>query len=535
MGAKNCPETPRQKMIGMMYLVLTAMLALNVSKDIVNAFVIVDDALIKSKDNTMLTIESDYSHLKRQLATFPEKVGDAMVIATALRKESDEMVQYIENLRSELLIAADKTDKNPDGTLKTAKGIGNKEDYSKSTNFLINQGNAKKLKDEMLKYRTSILSLLPDKGVRLKGVIGLNVDDETLKNRDGQNETWEDHNFNHIVLVACVTLLNKMIGEVRNAESMILKQVIAGIGEEDFKFDNIGGKAIPNARMVFAGDNYDADIIVTAYDSKSTPKVYYKIGVDTLRFEDIGSAQTLDGSSGVAKLKLAASSTGDQKYAGLIVVTGPDGEPKPYSFKDKYTVVRPSATVAADKMNVLYSGIENPVSISAPVDPAKLNLSMPGCNAVSNGGGKYTVTVPASLIGRTVTATVSSNDGSGSKVMGTSEFRVKSVPDPRPFLGANISGGRRTKAEITANPVLIADMGKDFVYDLRWTVTSYKAVFIIRNVEDPPIAIAGNRFTDDLTRKINAATAGTVILFTDIRARSSAGDRLLPEITIRIR
>jgi gliding motility-associated protein GldM len=524
-------------MIGMMYLVLTAMLALNISKEILNAFVLVDETLVTSTKNTMMTIESDYSHLKKQEIILGEaKVRDALASAEKLRNASDEMVQYIEKLKSELLKESDKSDLNPDGKPKEANDVKSKDNYSKPTNFFINQGNAVKLKNEVLKYREFLLSLVHEGNKEAyKTAIGLNVDDNFL-NKDKKLEPWEIHSFQGTILIASVTILNKMVGEVRNAEALILKQIIANIGAQDFKFDKIEGRAIPNSRMVFSGDNYEADIIVAAYDSKSDPEVFYKMGIDTLRDADITSANKLTGEKGVVKLKIAAGGNlGEQKYAGVIRVKGPDGIAKSYGFKDKYAVIKPSATVAADKMNVLYSGIDNPLSISAPVDPTKLTLSMPGCNVTSAGAGKYSVAVPANLIGKTVTATVNASLDGKSQVMGATEFRVKSVPSPRPSIGGGIYGGKRTKADITANSFLTASMGEDFVYDLKWNITSFKVIFVVRNMEEAPVVISGNRFSDELIKKINAATSGTVISFTDIKAKSSAGERVLPEVTVRIR
>ncbi len=532
MGSKNCPETPRQKMIGMMYLVLTAMLALNVSKEILSAFVVVDETLLTSNNNTMITIESDYQHLQKQIMIFgEEKVRGALNQADVLKKASDEMVNFIESMKTELLIEADGEATNPDGTPKSANDIEKKDDYSKPSNFFILQGKATQLKDEILKYRALALSLIPEKNRgNFEAVIGLNAD-ATYPS----GETWESHNFENIILVACVTLMNKMVGEVRNAESMVLKQIIGSIGAEDFKFDKIEGRAIPSTRMVFTSDNYEADIIVAAYDSKSSPEVYYKMGVDTLRDEDIPSANKLEGENGMVKLRISAGNVGDQKYAGIIRVKRPDGQLESYGFKDKYTVVKPSATVAADGMNVLYSGIENPISVSAPVDPNKLNLSIPGCNISSNGSGKYTVTVPASLIGKKVTATVSATVDNNSQAMGGSEFRVKAVPSPRPYIGTSISGGKRSKTEITAVPTLTANMGTDFVYDLKWNVVSYRVIFVVRNMEETPIPVSGAQFSQELIKKIQGASSGTVITFTDIKARSSAGERTLPEVTVRVR
>ncbi|MDR3047986.1 MAG: gliding motility protein GldM [Bacteroidales bacterium] len=536
MGATNCPETPRQRMIGMMYLVLTAMLALNVSKDILNAFVVVDETLVNSNKNIDATITSDYSFIERQQLLFGEaKVGDAFKKAQQLKNESEAMISFIETMKSELLKEADKTDLNKEGQLKSAKEIESKDDWSASSRYFINEKNAEKLKTKLITYKSSILALLPDKvSSQIGNYLGLDVDGKYY-NSDGEVESWETHNFDHSILIACVTLMNKIEGEVKNAESMVLKQIIAGISGDDFKFDVVKGKTIPETRMVFRGETYEADIIVAAYDSKSTPEVYYKMGVDTLREADLGSATRLDGIDGVVKLRLPAGSEGDQRYAGLIKVKRPDGTYEPYGFKDKYTVLAPSATVAADKMNVFYSGIENPVSISAAVDPSKLSLSIPGCTATKIGNGKYMVTVPSSQVGKPVTCTVTGEIGGKTQTLGTTEFRVKQVPSPQVSIGGNITGGKRNKAELVATPQLIATMGQDFVYDLKWTVISFRVIFQVRGMEEPAMAISGGRFSDELVRKINSAAPGTTIWFEDIKVSSSAGSRNIPNITVRIK
>jgi len=217
------------------------------------------------------------------------------------------------------------------------------------------------------------------------------------------------------------------------------------------------------------------------------------------------------------------------------MIKDPSGEPKYYGFKDKYSVLKPSAVISADKMNVLYAGIENPVSVSAPVDPGKLSISFPGCSVSSQGAGKFNVTVPSSMIGRTVSASVSAKLGESTKTLGSTEFRVKKVPDPRAVLGANIRGGKRSKSELTANPVLRAVMPEDFVYELKWNVTSYQVIFVSKNMEDPAISCQGGALSEAVKAKINKATAGTVIYFTNIKVNSAAGPRTLDEFSVRIR
>lgn len=543
MGATNCPETPRQKMIQMMYLVYTAMLALNVSTDILNAFIVVDDTLQTSTRNATSQNRNDYNWFEQQKLLLGEaKIHDAYANAQKLKKETDNMVKYIETMKKDLIMYVDgdtlAETKTPDGkkimaptTVETMKA---KENFDKPTDYMINKGNAKKLTQKIREYKANVLKLVkPADRDRISKALGLDVDSKYKK--DGVEQTWEEHNFDHIIAAAAVTLLNKEIGEVRNAESMMLNYLKASISADDFKFDHVEGRAIPKSQMVFSGDSYEADIIVAAFDTKATPEVYYKMGADTLTVEGLGSATKLEGENGVVKLKIGTAGIGDQKYAGLIKVKAPNGEDKYYGFADKYTVLKPSATIAADKMNVLYAGIDNPVSISGPVDPGKLSVSFPGCSVSNLGAGKYNVKVPTSMIGRTVDATVSAKVGESTKNMGATTFRVKKVPNPRAVLGAGIRGGKHAKGELLANPVIRATMGEDFVYDLKWNVTSFRVIFVSKGMEDPAMACQGGALSEAVKAKLQKSPANTVIYFTDIKASSEAGPRTLDEFSVRIR
>ena len=542
MGATNCPETPRQKMIQMMYLVYTAMLALNVSANILDAFVVVDDTLVTSTNIAANQNANDYQWFIGQKTILGAKVDEAYGKAQILKKESNAMVKYIEKMRNDLIFTVDGdslVEKEVDGKkVKTIKSVGDivkKDNFDIPTDFMINKGNAKKLKAEIKKYKANVLKLAKKEDQkRLEEAMGLNVDASYLSN-DKEKQDWETHNFDHIIAAASATLLNKMIGEVKNAESVMLNYLKASISADDFKFDNVSGRSIPKSQMVFSGDSYEADIIVAAYDSKSTPEVYYKMGVDTLTEDGLGGATKLEGENGLVKLKIGTGGTGEQKYAGLIKIMDPNGQPKYYGFKDKYTVLSPSATIAADKMNVLYAGIANPVSVSGPVAPDKLSVSFPGCSASSQGGGKFNVSVPASLIGKTVTATVAAKVGESTKTMGSTTFRVKRVPDPRAVLGANIRGGKRAKAEILANPVIRATMGDDFVYDLKWSVNSYRVILVVKGMEEPAIVCQGGALSEKAKAAIQKASSNTVIYFSDIKVSSEAGSRTLDEFSVRVR
>ena len=538
MGATNCPETPRQKMIGMMYLVLTAMLALNVSKDIIEAFSLVDDTMVASTANTMAKNESDYSWLQGQKAILgAEKVKDAEQKANVLKQKTDALINEIEEIKKGLIIYVDNTYEDKEGKPKTVATIQSKDERSKPTQYMIEQKNATKMKEAIIKYKAEILSLVDDPNQReaMSKTIGLNVE-QTFKGKEGATtQSWEEHNFYDVIMSAAVTLINTTEGEVRNAESKMLEYVKNSISASDFKFDNVSGRAIPNSRMVFTGDKYTADIIVSAYDTKSTPEVYYKTGVDTLTVDQLGSATKLEGENGLVRLELGAGGVGEQRYAGLIKIKAPDGTDQYYPFNDRYMVVKPSATISAEKMNVLYAGIANPVSVSAPVAPDQLSVNFPGCGVTRAEAGKFNISVPASLIGKTVEATVSANLGGKTQAMGSTTFRVKRVPDPRATIGANIRGGKRSKTELTANPFIRAAMGDDFAYDLKWTINSYQVIFISKGYEDNPLTCTGANFSEAVKSKIAKSGSGTTIIFTGIKASCEAGQRTLDEITVRIK
>ena len=540
MGATNCPETPRQKMIGMMYLVLTAMLALNVSKDIIEAFSLVDDTMLASTENTKNKNKSDYAWLEGQEAILgKEKVREAEEKANFLKAKSDELINQIEEIKKGLIEFVDDTYLDKEGNPKTVATLEKKDERTKPTLYMIEQGYAVKMKEAIINYKNDILGLVDDPAKReeMAQTLGLNVE-RTYKGKESEGEqSWEEHNFNDVIMSATVTLINTTEGEVRNAESKMLEYIKASIGANDFKFDEVSGRAIPNSRMIFTGDKYTADIIVAAYDTKQTPEVYYKLGVDTLTQSQLDGATRLEGENGLVKLELSAGSVGEQRYAGLIKIKAPDGSDRYYPFSDRYMVVKPSATISAEKMNVLYAGIANPVSVSAPVAPDQLTVNFPGCTVSRAEAGKFNVTVPTSLISsKSLVATVNANVGGKTQAMGSATFRIKRVPDPTSTIGAKIRGGKVSKAELNANAFIRASMGEDFAYDLKWNINSFQVIFIPKGgYEEAPISCTGGNFSEAVKSKIAKSPSGTTIIFQGIKASSEVGTRPLDDIIIVLR
>ena len=535
MGASNCPETPRQRMIGMMYLVLTALLALNVSKEILNAFSIVDETLQTSNLITEAKNNQDYIDLSRQKEILgEEKVAKEFEKAMKIKESSNEIVTYIEELKKQLIEYVDgESAVNPDGTIKSVAQLRQKDNTSKPTNFMINEHRAEELKNKLEQYRNLLLSFVDEKDREgMSQTIGIDIN-EKFRNATGTPESWENHYFSDVIFAACVTLLNKAIGEVRNAESGVLKYVIRSITKDDFNFSNVTAKVIPKSQIVFQGELYEAEIIVAAYDDKQPIEAYWRSGSGVMTSTQ--GATLIRGDEGVAPLKIGTNAVGDFNYTGLIKMTGPDGLPKTYPFAGNYSVMAPSATVAADKMNVLYAGIENPVSANASVSLERVSISLSGGTQTKTGPGRYNVSVPESLVGQTVTINTFATVGDKQQAMGSNVFRVKRVPDPVAYLGGSFKGGRISKGELLANPFILASMGQDFVYDLTWAVNSYQVTFIIKGIEDPPVTCTGRNFTEAIKTKITSSPAGTVVYFSDIRASCVAGSRTLNSVTAILR
>jgi len=537
MGATNCPETPRQRMIGMMYLVLTAMLALNVSKDILNAFSIVDEALQASNQIAIGKNAQDYAELNRQKAILGEdKVAKEFEKAMKIKEISNEIVKEIYEIKAQYIeFVEGESAYNEDGSLKSVAQLHSKDNISKASNFMVNGGKSVELKNKLATYREALLAFVDEKDREaMSEAIGLDVN-EKFRNANGLPETWETHYFDGVIFAAGVTLINKIIGEIRVAESEVLKYVIRSISKDDFKFSDVVAKVIPKSQIVFQGEAYEAEIILAAFDNTQAIDAYWRSGTGVMTSTAQGTH--IRGDDGIAKLKIPSNQVGDFNYTGLVSITGADGILKTYPFNNSYMVMAPSGTVAADKMNVLYAGIENPISASASVSPEKTSISLSDGTYTKTGSGTYNVNIPEKLIGQTVTISVLADINGKQQTMFSRTFRVKRVPDPTPALG-KIKGGRITKQELLANPFVLATLGEDFVYDLKWNVVSYQVVFVVKGIEDAPIPCTDRNFSTAVINKINNSSPGTTIWFQNIKASSPAvgtSTRNLNDIVVILR
>ncbi len=522
MGATNCPETPRQKMIGMMYLVLTALLALNVSVQILDAFVVVDETMVKTNKNFENKVNNTYAIFANMNEKQPEKAGPFYKKALEVQKKTKELVEYINQIKYDMLVYTDGIPMEQAKTITLAE-VKAKDNFDKPHLFMIGtaegRGNAraKELRDKIEAYKKFLLDLVdPSKRDAMDKKLGLDTKTKR-KNKEGKELEWEYSNFAHVVLAAQIPILNKTIGEVKNAEYDMLAYLMETIDGGSLKFDKVGAKVIPESRLVFSGQEYLADIIVAAFDSRQNPEVYWKLGIDTATEEmaKSGSLTKIDGVGGVCQLKIPAGGTGEQRFAGVIKIKTAEGD-QYHGFKNKFVVTKPMANVSADSLRILYIGIDNPLTIAAPVAPEKLRINFGGCQSRSTGGGRYFVKPPATP-NKVVNISVSADMDGKTQALGGTPFRIKAVPEPIAYIGGK-TRGRMSKSELLGYGRIAAAMTSDFPYIIRWNVTSFTVG--VKSPAGDKLGESDNNgpaFDGTTISKINNAGQGARVTFSDIQ------------------
>jgi gliding motility-associated protein GldM len=512
-------ETPRQKMIGMMYLVLTALLALNVSVEILNAFMVVNDSM-ETTNKTFSGKTSDYyTRFESAFTKDPVKVGPYWEKAKEARKLSDELKTYLTTVKYEAVAASERIPIDS-AKVRPLYLMKSKDKYNETTKYFIGKpedgssGKAKEMRDKIVKYKEDLLNLV-DPADRANIKIGLDMEGP-FYNSSRKQLNWQMYNFYHTILAANVTILNKLVNEVQNAELDVITLLKSKIGESDFKIDNVGATVVPKSQYVFQGENYEAEVFVTAMDSKQSFTA------------NIGGMRT--SVDGVIKVSLPASSPGPKIVTGTVNVKKPDGTIEAAPVKFEYIVAPPSLSVSATQMNVFYIGVDNPVSISAGgVSPDQISATISNGTIARSGNawvvrpttrGKAMVTVNAKL-------------GDRMKGMGSVEYRVKDVPDPVAFI-ANSNGGVVNRDNLLAAGGIIPRMPADFEFNLNFVITSFKFSGISKgDVVDIPGN--GNTLTNQMREFIKGVRRGQKVFFEDIYAKGPDGkNRKLNSIVITI-
>lgn len=535
MGATNCPETPRQRMIQMMYLVLTALLALNVSKEILDSFLIVNESLIKTNENFTKKIELTYTQFGKQLEINRAKVLPFYEKAMQAKKMSKDLITFIETTKVEV-IAAESRKSVEECRNVDIRDVGPRDKYVEGTRYFIGSsenganGKAAELKKRIEDFKSGMINLIDPK---YRSTMNIGLDTKgPYKNASGRPQNWEMHNFYYTILAANVVILNKLIAEVKNAEFDVVNKLLASVTLEDFKFDKIGAKVVAKSNYILTGETYEADIFVAAYDTKQNPEIIVGAGVDSNTMAISGETTTVEGEAGVGKLKLPAGGPGIKKYGGIIKVKGADGTEKFYPFSSEYIVGTPSATISPTKMNVFYIGLDNPVSISVPGasnDQVIATISGGGGTISKTGNGLYTVKVTTQ---GEATVNVSAKMGNTSRSMGSMKFRCKRVPNPVPFV-ANVNSGLIPKGTLIAAGGVIPRMD-GFEFEAYFNITSFT---LTMSQAGDLVSLTSNssKFTPEMLSKLNKSIKGQRVYIEDIKAKGPDGSsRSLSSIALKI-
>jgi gliding motility-associated protein GldM len=527
-------ETPRQKMIAMMYLVLTALLALNVSREILSAFLVVNESMETTNKQFSAKVDEIYSEFEKQYSINPNKVSEYYNKAKEVKSLSGDMVSYLDGLKAKVISLAEGIPLEAADTIRL-EFVNRKDNYDIPTNYFLGtettKGEAENLLARISDFKARLLKMVNEDD-REGFDLGLKTDGD-YKNADGRPEKWDVHHFYRTILAADITILNKLIAEVYNAETNVVNYLYSSISAEDFKFDEVNAKVIPNSNYVFQGDKYRAEILVAAYDTKQDPEVYVLEGSDTLTEAMVSRATRIEGKEGIVNLELPASTEGTRKYAGLIRLKTPWGTSKDYHFHHEYIVTKASATISATKMNVFYRGVDNPVSISASGKAdSQLFPEISAGKITRTDSGWVVREIPTDAFESIIK--INADDNGTKKFMGQQKFRIKSLPNPIvKVIGADEDGKVSIK-KMLANAFLICQLPDyvDFQYDFK--VTSFTmfipqggGLFVTETSEN-------QMFSEKMKSQIQSLKKNDVILFKDIKVRGPEGPRKIESINITI-
>jgi len=515
----SIPKEPRQLMINIMYLVLTALLALNVSAEVFNAFKLVDKGLVKSNkalDDSMEALPSairDGAKTRPSLAVYAEKIDP-------IKEKSDEISAYLQDIVTTMIEDKNEAGEITGGYLEDRENPGQftddlvkAKDYDVTTRTLIDPQNPEaglgnEIKAKLMKFRDEMLAFVDDEDkASFQKEIAVQIDDETWKKK--QKASWAHMNFDHMPLQAVIPLFSKYINDVKSTEAAALNYLAGkvGAGGTTVVLDKYAVVSAPQKSYIIKGEKYSTDIFLSAAaGSDSGTGISYSV-----------NGRRINAKDGVAKFEETASTNGVRKYTASASLTDPvSGETKTFKKEFSYEVGERSVTVSASKMNVFYIGVDNPIEVSAagvPSNQIKVNMSGAGGGKINKVGGNYVVNVTQpTRKGEFAEINVSAPGLNDKKI-----FRVKRIPDPVPKLGKS-RGGAMSSGEFRIQPGVFPVL-EGFDFDAKCGVTGFKLVQVPKR-KDPIVSVnKGGRFTPQSLEMVKKAKATDKFFFEDIKAK----------------
>lgn len=502
----SIPKEPRQLMINLMYLVLTAMLALNISNEILHAFKVLNAGITKSNES----IASKNNDVMRDFDANENMEGHRDRVkpfndkAKEVHAESDKLYAYLEDWKAKII---EKAGGYADGKPGEIKNEGN---IDASTYLLVEKKGGDEIKQKLEEYRTFVLARIEDPNVRASYEKDLPVQiSAPVKSDANPGADWSTGIFYHVPTTGVIALMSKMQNDIRSSESAIVGELFKEAEAKPLKFDAIAGLAIPKTSYALVGQEIEANIMVAAYNKSVTPS----ISASTGRVTEI--------KDGIGIWKTTASGLGLQTVRGTISVTN-NGVKMTQPWEFQYMVGSAGASLQLDKMNVFYIGVPNPVTVTAAgYSLEDVSLSIPGATLENTGKGTYNVRV--SSVGE-VTASIMAKTAQGVRQVGGMKVRTKRIPDPIAKLGGKTGGGM--PANIFRAQLGVAVVLENFDFDTHFDMVSYDFSYVQRRRDyQGPFNVVGAYFKSsaDVERYMKVAAVGDRVYIDNIRAKGPDG------------
>ena len=496
----SLPKEPRQKMINIMYLVLTALLALNVSSEILNAFKTVNRSLENTNTQVNLSTETIMRSLqdKANAAETKERATPWLAKANQVVSTSKTLYDYIGSLKNKILTLAGGSASDPTKSFK-------EDNLDIVTKMMVKDGEGKKLYAALAKYKTDVLGI--DSAIKIEFEKSLNIDLTNPPSRDGKTRDWEVAYFHMVPTVAGLTILSKFQNDIKTAENKVVTFCHQKVGEVKVIFDTYTAIVGQNSNYLMPGQDIEIKAGVGAFSKAAQPAI------------SIGGSSVPIGDEGYALYKGQAGGVGSHTIPVKIsFFNQTTGQNDIREVNVEYTVGSANASIALDKMNVLYIGVDNPVTIAASGGgDDKVNATISGGGTLTRtGAGKYIARVSAVNDNTIISVSV---DG---KVAGQSQFRVRTIPEAQAYVGGKPSGENYPAGAFKAQGGVGAGI-KNFPFELEYEVVSFTFTC---DTDDDIVSIPnqGPGFSGAVRNAMNQyIQGGRVVTIDDIRVKGPDG------------
>ena len=490
-------------MINLMYLIFIAMLALNMSKEVLSAFGLMNEKFETSNAKMTENNLAYFDNLATKANENEKQYGELFKDAQEVSRLSNEYYDYLEGLKKGM---TEKLDDPKDYE------VMDKSDYL--DNLFYKGDNLKpegqKFLDMINNYREGVINALPDgKYDDIKAAVNtrFSTGDEKgkVKNRDGRPVDWLNYNYEGFPLIASLTKITALQAEIKSTEQEVLSGLLEGNLTAAVSLKNFQASLDADRSAFYSGNPYDGKLVVSKTDNNSTP-VRAEL---TLDGRTLTEGQDYKIETGGIKMMVSAGAAGDHTIAGTMFFMQ-DGEEVPVEVNDTFsTINKPNAAViSADKMNVVYRGVANPMTISIPGIPDnKVRADAPG---LSERGGSSYVMNPGK--GRTVTITASGTLPDGQSISTRSEFRIKDIPRPSGTVRGEAGSIKMPRKNMEV--ATVSAMLEDFDFDLNIGVSGFK----FKVPGQPTVVVNGNKLNAQAKSALKRAKRGSAVQIFDIQA-----------------